>query len=224
MHTKYKIVVLHLPKGFGGTSECVIEYNYDNLDFTKSEEWTKYKVPHVSGYIEEMAHNFVSTARVQFGWEMVGWSLGVKVTQKVAPNQLFANSIAATRKEQAATFGRYKAANYTFPADLAPNLCDRIHAHLLYQAEQRYGPNFYRDFFTEIRKEQQALADTSKIDEGGDDARRNARYRIAVECFDRLPRLGFKKTLEQNHISPQVDVKSLHPTDARWNHRFEPPS
>src|SRR5438046_1755583 len=28
VHTKYKIVVYHLPKGWGGTSACVIEYDY----------------------------------------------------------------------------------------------------------------------------------------------------------------------------------------------------
>jgi hypothetical protein len=216
--TKYKIVVYHLPRGFGGTSECIIEYDYSNLELDKFDEWRKYKVPHVSGYIEEMAHNFVGTTHVQFGWEMVGWSLGVKATQKVAPNPLFANSIAATRKEQAATFARYKSGGYVFPADLEANLCDRIHAHLLYQCEQRYGPNFWRDFFAEVRKEQAALNDA--VHQSGDDAIRNQRYRITIDCFDRLPRLGFRKMLEQNHISTTVDVKSLHPTEPGWDRRL----
>jgi hypothetical protein len=219
VHTKYKIVVYHLPKGWGGTSECVIEYDYSNLDLEKSEEWKKHKVPHVSGYIEEMAHNFVSTTRAQFGWEMIGWSLGVKATQKVAPNPIFTNSVAATRKEQAQTLARYKAGGFAFPADLEANLCDRIHAALLYQCEQRYGPNFWRDFFTEVRKERQALEDAGHIE--GDDNIRNERYRITVDCFERLPRLNFKKMLEQNHISATIDVKSMHPTEAGWDRRFE---
>jgi hypothetical protein len=47
------MVVYHLPKGWGGTGECVIEYDYTNLDFASSAEWTRHKVPHVSGYIED---------------------------------------------------------------------------------------------------------------------------------------------------------------------------
>ncbi len=221
LHTKYKMIVYHLPKGFGGTSECVIEYDYSNLDLDKSEEWKKHKVPHVSGYIEEMGHNFAAAGHVQFGWEMVGWSLGVKATQKVAPNPIFATSVSATRKEQMQTLARYRANNFVFPADLEANLCDRIHAALLYQCEQRYGPNFWRDFFTEMRREQPALEAASHLE--GDDNRRNERYRIAVECFDRLRGLDFKKLLQQNHISATVDVKSLHPTDAGWDRKFEPP-
>jgi hypothetical protein len=217
VHTKYKIIVYHSPTGWGGTSECVIDYDYSNLDFDKSDEWRRYKIPHVSGYIEEMAHNFVSTTHSQFGWEMVGWNLGVKVTQRVAPNPIFARSVQATRDEQAQTFARYKANNFVFPADLQPNLCDRIHSHLLYQCEQRDGPNFYADFFTQIRNHQQQLADAEK---GKDE--RNARYRITVDCFDQLPKLSFKKLLQQNHISTTVDVKSLHPTEPGWNRRFEP--
>jgi hypothetical protein len=222
VHTKYKIVVYHLPKGWGGTSECVIEYDYSNLDLDKFDEWRRYKVPHVSGYIEEIAHNFVGTTHAQFGWEMIGWNLGVKVTQKVAPNPIFANAVAATRKEQAATFARYRANDFVFPSDLEANLCDRVHSHLLYQCEQRYGPNFYRDFFAEIRKERRALDDAVNIK--GDDNIRDARYRITVDCFDRLPRVGFKKLLEQNRISTTIDVKSLHPTDSEWDRRFTPPA
>ena len=66
IHTKYKIVVYSLPKDnplcIGGTSECTIWYSYKNLDFQSQEEWKQYRVPHVSGYIEEMAHNFVAAS------------------------------------------------------------------------------------------------------------------------------------------------------------------
>ena len=220
VHTKYKIVVYHLPDGYGNTSECVIYYDYSNLDFEKSDEWRQYKVPHVSGYVEEMSHNFVSTTRAQFGWEMVGWSLGVKTTQRVAPNPIFAKSVNETRKQQAETFARYKALGFIFPADLQANLCDRIHGHLLYQCEQRYGANFYRDFFAEIRKQSRALVDAARL--SGDDNIRNERYRITVECFDRLAKLHFKQMLEQAGISTTVDIKSLHPTDPGWNRKFAP--
>jgi hypothetical protein len=219
-HTKYRLVVYHLPKGFGGTGECVIEYDYSNLDFEKSEEWRRFHVPHVSGYIEEMAHNFVSTTKAQFGWEMIGWSVGVKAAQKVAGNPIFQKQIGETRKQQDQTYARYKALNYTFPRDIEANLCDRIHAYLLRQCEQKYGPAFWPDFFRAIRKQRGAL--DAAVHQKGDDAIRNERYRITVDCFDRLPKLNFKRMLETNGISPTVDVKSMHPTEPGWDRRFVP--
>jgi len=83
-HTEYKIAVYAFPKGNpnarGGASNCSIEYDDSNLDFEKHSEWTRYKVPHVCGYIEEMAHSFVHATKAQFGWEMVGWSIGTIVS------------------------------------------------------------------------------------------------------------------------------------------------
>jgi hypothetical protein len=219
-HTKYKIVVYHLPKGWGGTGECVIEYDYGNLEFDKSDEWTKHHVPHVSGYIEEIAHNFVSTTKAQFGWEMIGWSLGVKVTQEVAGNPIFNRQLQDTRQTQAWTYARYKALGYTFPQDIEASLCDRIYAYLLWQCEQTYGTEFWKDFFTHVRGQRAALDDAIHL--AGDDAIRNERYRITVECFDRLPRLNFKKRLAADNISTSVDVKSLHPTEPGWNRKFVP--
>ena len=64
----------------------------------------QHRVPHVSGYIEEIAHNFVSATKAQFGWEMIGWSVGIEASQKVAPNPIFAASLRATREEQRKTF------------------------------------------------------------------------------------------------------------------------
>lgn len=220
VHTKYKIIVYHLPNGFGGTSECVIEYDYSNLDFDKSEEWKRHKVPHVSGYIEEMAHNFVGTTKAQFGWEMIGWSLGVKATQRVAPNPIFARQVQETRRVQAQTFAEYQRLGNAFPPAIEPNLCDRIHAHLLYLCEQRYGGAFWQDFFRELRSQRPAL--DAAVHLSGDDNIRNERYRITVECFDRLKGLQFKQLLTRNGISTTVDVKSLHPTEPGWNRRFIP--
>jgi len=226
-HTRYKMVVYHFPKGSpnatGGTSECVIYYDDSNLDLSKSEEWTKYKAPHVSGYIEEMAHNFVSVTGAQFGWEMVGWSVGVQACEKVANNPIFAQHVLATRKKQEETFARYKANNCTFPSTIPANLCDRVHAYLLWQCHQKYGPDFWKDFFALVLEKQEQLAKASLL--GTDDEKRNARYQITVDCFDRLPGVGFKKLLVTNGISLAVDVKSLHPTDPGWNRKLnETPS
>jgi hypothetical protein len=220
--TEFKIVIYNYPKGntngWGGTSLCTIEYDDASLIFTNQPEWTKHRVPHVSGYIEEMAHNFVSATKAQFGWEMVGWSIGAQVSQNVAPNPILAANISATRDEQQRTFARYVKEGYTFPSDLPANQCDRIHAWILKQSATKYGSRFWPDFFREMRLQQQPLADAVKL---GDPVKvRNARYRITVDCFDKLPGLRFKEMLKTNHISLATDVKSLNPESPGWNRRL----
>jgi ankyrin repeat protein len=221
-HTKYKIAVCAYPKGnphgWGGTSECKIEYDDSNLDLSQQPEWTQYKVPHVSGYIEEMAHNFVGTTKAQFGWEMIGWSIGVDASQKVAGNPIFSASVKATREEQRRTFAQYARNGYVFPSELPANQCDRIHAWLLYQSALKYGPHFWPDFFREVRSQKKALADAIQLGDG--DNCRNARYRITIACFDRLPGIEFKKLLKANGISLTTDVKSLKPEAPGWNRRL----
>ena len=177
VHTEYKIVVYHFPENSsyarGGTSGCVIRYGHASLAVGQQEEWTQHRVPHVSGYIEEMAHNFVDATKANFGWEMTGWSIGAKVSALVAPNPIHTAHLQRTRKLQAETFRRYKSLGQTFPPDIEPNLADRIHAHLLWQCEQQYGPDFWKDFFTEVRKERERLYDAVQL--GDDDAIRNER-------------------------------------------------
>jgi hypothetical protein len=221
-HTKYKIAVLAYPKGnphgWGGTSECKIEYDDSNLDLASQPEWTRHKVPHVSGYIEEMSHNFVGATKAQFGWEMVGWSIGAEVSQKVAGNPIYAAGLRATRDEQKRTFDQYVKNGFVFPKELPANQCDRIHAWILHQSATKYGPHFWPDFFREIRGQRQALADAIQLGDG--DKARNARYQITIACFDRLPGLDFKKTLKANGVSLTTDVKSLHPEEPGWNRRL----
>lgn len=222
MHTNYKIAVYAFPRGnphgWGGTSGCSIEYDDSNLDFVRHPEWTQHQVPHVSGYIEEMAHNFVSATRAQFGWEMVGWSLGAEVCHKVAGNPVFAAHLRATREAQKRTFTEYVSNGYVVPSELPPNLCDRIHAWILYQSASRYGPRFWHDFFREVRSQKEALAAAAGLGDG--DKIRNARYQITIACFDRLPGLDFKSTLRANGISLTTDVKSLRPEAPGWDRRL----
>ena len=160
-HPDYKLVIYHFPENNaharGGTSECTIWYGYKNLDLDEQREWTQYKVPHVSGYIEEMAHNFDGAAGAQFGWEMVGWNLGIKVASEVAGNPVLTEQINETRTVQRQTFQRYVQSGYRFPKDVPANLCDRVHAHVLWMCRQRYGPDFWPDFFKEIQNERQNL-------------------------------------------------------------------
>ena len=222
VHTEYKVAVYAFPHGnahgWGGTSNCSIEYDDANLDLDSKEEWVKYRVPHVSGYIEELAHNFVHATKAQFGWEMVGWSIGAEACLQVAPNPSYLEQLRATREKQQDTYLRYIQNNFALPADVPPNQCDRVHAWILRQYYVQYGPNFWRDFFSEIRKQAEPLR--AAINAGNDDAIRNARYRITLECFDRLPGLNFKQNLERIGISTVVDVKSLHPETAGWNRRL----
>ena len=78
-----------------------------------------------------------------------------------------------------------------------------------------YGPSFWGDFFQEMRKERKALKDTLHLK--GGDAKRNKRYQITAECFDRFPRVNFKKRLQRLNISLETDIKSLYPEKAGWN-------
>ena len=221
-HTDYKIAVYAFPKGnphgWGGTSDCSIEYDDSGLDFSRQPDWTQHRVPHMSGYIEEMAHNFVAATKAQFGWEMVGWSLGAEVSQSVAGNPILAADLRATRAGQERTFAQYVKAGCVFPRDLPANQCDRIHAWILRQSALKYGPRFWSDFFREVRGQKQALSEAARLGDG--DKIRNARYQITLACFDRLPGLDFKQTLKANGISLSTDVKSLHPETPGWNRRL----
>ena len=223
VHAKYKFVVYPLPKSnplcIGGTSQGTIWHSDKNLDFQSLPEWTKYRVPHVSGYIEEMAHNFVSASLAQFGWEMTGWSISKIVSEKVAGNPIHRKSVVDARRIQAETFDRYKKLNNTFPKDLPSNKCDRIHAHLLYLCQRQYGRNFWPDFFKEIRKVRGQLLDVSRSGPGIE--RRNARYRITIDCFDRLMKGRFKSMLKKHGISLTTDIKSLNPNRPDWNRKLQ---
>lgn len=226
MHTKYRMVVYHFPPGNpharGGTSNCTLWYGYENLNFDAHPEWRLHRVPHVSGYIEEMAHNFVSASLAQFGWEMVGWSISAKVSQKVAGNPRHTKRLKETRDTQAETFRRYRRLGNTFPAAIAANLCDRIHAYILWQCERRYGPAFWPDFFKEVRKGRPRLLVAGAGRSG--DQRRDARYQITVECLHCVMKargVDFKKLLRENGISLTTDVKSLRPTAKGWNRRLQ---
>ena len=221
VHTKYKMLVYAYPKGTpgvrGGTSGCVIKYTDENLDLASQSEWKQHRVPHVSGYIEEMAHNFVHAARAEFGWEMIGWSISVKVCQKVAPNPIHQRQVVETQHNQDQTYQRYMAAGQTFPADLRGDQADRLHAYLLRKCEQQYGPKFWPDFFAEVRKQQAAF---SAPEAQGDSRGLDVRYRLTVGCFDRLPGLHFKNLLEQNGISTTIAIQSLKPTQPGWNRKL----
>ena len=148
---------------------------------------------------------------------MVGWSIGAKVSGIVAPNPIHKEHVARTRQHQSQTHQRYIANGRTFPRDTASEQADRIHAHLLWRCEQEYGPDFWRDFFTEVRKERASFLGPEAQ---GDSRGLDVRYRLTVECFDQLPGLNFRKMLAENGVSTNVAVQSLEPTKPGWNRRL----
>ncbi|MHC4757020.1 MAG: ankyrin repeat domain-containing protein [Planctomycetota bacterium] len=222
IHTEYKIAVYAFdkgnPHGWGGTTNCSIEYDESNLEFENQQGWIQYKIPHVSGYIEEMAHSFVHASKAQFGWEMIGWSLGVRVTNKIARNPISSKQIIETRKKQKETFRRYVKNEFVFPDDIEANKCDRIHAWILRECEFKYGPAFWNDFFKELRDKREELKEAGKL--GQANKVRNARYQITIDCFDHLPGVNFKGILRKYKISLTTDVKSLNPMEPSWDRRF----
>ena len=201
----------------GSTSNCVIRYGYSNLALEKQSEWRRHRIPHVSGYIEEMAHNFVDSTKANFGGEMVGWTLGVGVSNIVAGNPVHSRQVRETLGGQAAAYRSYRRFSNTFPRNLPPNQADRIHAYLLWQCEAKYGPSFWPEFFKQVRKERGRLLGAISLRDGV--AVRNERYRITVECFDRLEGIEFKKLLAENGISTTIAIQSL-ATKPGWNRKF----
>lgn len=139
---------------------------------------------------------------------------------KVADNPIFEASLQSTRQGQKDTYNRYMAAGGVLPSDVEANQVDRIHAYILWQCEQRYGPRFWPDFFAQARAQQAALAQAVNAP-GGDDGVRDLRYQLSVDCFDRLPGLGFKELLQSSHISLTHDVRTLRPTEPGWNRRLQ---
>jgi hypothetical protein len=222
IHTEYIVVIYNFPKGhkdaFGGTSNCVIYYDDSNLHLNTFEEWNKYGVPHISGYVEEMAHDFVHASGVQFGWEMIGWSIGTEVMKRVLPNPVFLEGLKQTRQGQLETYKRYRKGNYTFPQDIPANQVDRIHAFLLWRCEQKYGAGFWESFFGEVKKRHKDFEKANEL-EGGDTAR-NRRYQLSIECFDALDKIDFKEMLVQNEISLTTDIKSLCPENSNWDRKL----
>jgi hypothetical protein len=143
---------------------------------------------------------------------MMGWTIGTEVSMRVAGNPILQASLDATRKGQTDAFDRYKAAGCVFPTNLPPNQVDRIHAFILWECEQQYGPSFWPDLFAELRKEYARLSTAND---------RDTRYRTTLECFDRLQGLNFTNRLRQAEISLTTDVKSLNPESPGWNRKLQ---
>ena len=136
---------------------------------------------------------------------------------------IFRKHIKKTRQTQGKTFKRYRRLSNTWPADILPNLCDRIHAHILWICERRYGPAFWPDVFGEIEKDRERLIAAGRA-EGTSDERRNRRYQITLECLERIMRrrkIDFRKELQMFGISLTKDAKSLHPKDPGWNRKLK---
>jgi hypothetical protein len=165
-----------------------------------------------------MAHNFRDSARIEFGWEGTGWLLGAEVTAAVAGNPVHTREVRDALSTQLDTYQRYRNSGNKLPRDIPANVADRIHIYLLCRCEDKYGPTFWTDFFKEVRAARPQLV--AAADMGSLEAVRNERYRLTVDCFDRLPGLDFKKMLDENGISATVEIKSL-ATKPDWDRRYK---
>lgn len=222
LHTEYKIIVYHFPKDhpyrIGGTARCTIRYSYDNLRFDESPEWRKHKVPHVSGYMEEMGHNFVSSSLALFGWEMVGWSICQEAFAGVAENPFHTAQLWNTRRIQKKTYDRYVANDFTVPEDVPRNLSDRVHAHILWTFREKYGEDFWPRFFSEIRSRREELLKARLVTPPSE--AKAARYRITIDCFDSITDGQFKKMLTKSGISLSREITAKQ-SRVGWNRKFE---
>ena len=219
MHTNYKLVVYASPQWsphcWGGTATgaTLIPYSYGLLDLDNQEEWKRHRVPRLVGLFEEMGHDFTLGLGTRFGGEAIGMYLSGKVAMQVTGNPYTRDRRQRGRKTLQETMRRYIEGGYVFPEDIPGNVSDRIHAEILYQCEAKYGADFWRNFFTEIRKERDRLRNADG----------NMRYQITVDCFDRLPGLQFRQMLRDLRISDKTSWYSLKPSRPDWDRRFIPP-
>ena len=223
VHTDYKIIVYHFPKEHrycrGGTSMCTIRYSYRNLEFDKAAEWNKHRMPHVVGYIEEMSHNFVGSARAIFGWEMIGWNICQEVTQKVAGNSVITSRHKRAREVQKERYEKYMSNNGTIPDDIPHNLSDSIHSHLLWKWRKKCGSRFWPAFFGEIGESRRELLQAMYV--GPKEEARNTRYQLTVDALDAVTRGQFKKELTKSHISLTHEISQFQARDPKWRRRFD---
>jgi hypothetical protein len=132
---------------------------------------------------------------------------------EVTGNPYFRDRRERGRKALKETMRRYIEGGYVFPENIPGSVSDRIHHEILYQCEEKYGPYFLRDFFTEVRNQRDRLRSADG----------NTRYQITIDCFDRLPGLKFRELLSDLRISDKTSWYSLRPSRPDWDRRFIPP-
>jgi len=153
----FRISVEHYPNGHprnrGGTSDCVILYGFKNIGWMDDNAR---KIPHVSGYIEEMAHNFDGACGVM-GWlyEAFGNYTANAITLKVAPYPEIEKYLQSGRyglQRDAETFDYYMTHGFKLPPDVPQNLFDRIYRHVFRMLEPSAGHMLLPRFYQEIKK------------------------------------------------------------------------
>jgi hypothetical protein len=153
----FRISVEHYPNGHprnkGGTSDCVIFYGFENIG--RMDDNAR-KIPHVSGYIEEMAHNFDGACGVM-GWlyEAFGNYTANAITLKVAPYPEIEKYLQSGRyglQRDAETFDYYMTHGFKLPPDVPQNLFDRIYRHVFRMLEPSAGHMLLPRFYQEIKK------------------------------------------------------------------------
>lgn len=154
----YKLSVEHYPRESeywsGGTRGIgTIEYDYTNLE-GNSPEWTKYEVPHVVGYYEEMAHNFIWQIGAPGFYETLGMMTGVETALRAAWNPHVQAHADWVYQVCADTHSYYREHNVGQP-DLTPNIwLTRVLVHIFKsEVVDTYGWQALSQAFADMQRE-----------------------------------------------------------------------
>jgi len=234
-HTRYKPVIFCFPEKspylYGGMDQatCTILYSFGLVDLDNSKlhrDWKDHGVPHIGGVAEEMGHMFMSPLCVEFGIEAEGALNSRHVLKEVLRDTPLHAGLVEKEKQAIQVLEKtvedYRAAGYMYPKDYPAQGIDRLYAYILRTCEAKYGPDFWPHFWREVRKDREQFAATSAIQEKYEML--DARHRLAVECFDRLPGVEFKKMLSELQVSATTSGYSLiRGKFLDWDRRYIPP-
>ena len=164
----YKFSVEHYPSGspyfWGGTdARGTIRYGYSNLE-DDTPEWNNYRVPHMIGYYEEMAHSFAyDFGIVDDGWgggfsvgfyETLGLMIGAEVTLRAAYNPYTETLISNNYQlfnETATHYLLHNEGPPGVPSNIWPT---RVFSHIFKtEVVDVYGWNAFADTFSRFQLE-----------------------------------------------------------------------
>lgn len=154
MEPDYRISVEHYPRGhrrnFGGTSGGTLFYGFENIGRWEDKPG---RVPHVIGYVEEMAHTFDSACGMG-AWlkEAFGNYSSQMITPRIAPCRGINGFVEDVARTDAETFDYYMKHNFRLPPNVTPNLFDRIYRHLFRMLEPSAKGRLLPRFYEEVKK------------------------------------------------------------------------
>jgi len=166
----YRISVEHFPKesprGFGGVStDGVVSYPIDNLN-DRSAEFLRHKTPRILGYVEEMCHIYNKGDFYCRGtYEALGMCVSRHTVERAASCPPFRAKLERWRRQEKETFEDYVSFRFKNPGQYEWGIFyTRILVHLLEGYADSYQGDFWKDFFSELRKRNFPLQKAHKKD------------------------------------------------------------